>query len=75
MRLLAGLSIIAHKDCGTDGDIARTHLQQVRDELAELRALKRNLQDFVDQCDAVCSGGPGRDCVVFEDLRRQPRIR
>ena len=24
---------------------------------------------FAEQCDTACAGGPGRDCVVFQDLR------
>lgn len=74
VRLLAGLSISADKDCRAVGDIARAHLQQVRSKLEELRALEQSLEGFAAQCDAVCCGGPGRECVVFEDLRRQPAI-
>lgn len=68
VRLLAGLSISADKDCREVGDIARGHLQEVQAKLAELKALERSMQRFVAQCDSVCCGGPGRDCVVFKDL-------
>ena len=68
VRLLAGLSISADRDCREVGDIARGHLGEVRVKLAELMALERSLQRFVAQCDSVCCGGPGRDCVVFQDL-------
>jgi len=68
VRLLAGLSISADKDCREVGDIARGHLGEVQVKLAELKALERSLQRFVAQCDSVCCGGPGRDCVVFKDL-------
>lgn len=69
VRLLAGLSISPDKDCREVGDIARGHLGDVQEKMAELKALERSLQRFVAQCDAVCCGGPGRECVVFEDLR------
>lgn len=69
VRLLAGLSISPDKDCREVGDIAQVHLKEVQDKLAELKALEDNLQRFVTQCEAVCCGGPGRECVVFEDLR------
>lgn len=69
VRFLAGLSISADKDCREVGDIARGHLKQVQGKLAELQALERSLQGFVAECDAVCCGGPGRDCVVFETLK------
>lgn len=68
VRLLAGLSISADRDCREVGDIARGHLVEVQAKLAELKAFERSLQRFVAQCDAVCCGGPGRDCIVFQDL-------
>jgi MerR family copper efflux transcriptional regulator len=68
VRLLAGLSISADKDCREVGDLARAHLKEVQTKLAELKALERSMQRFVAQCDSVCCGGPGRDCVVFKDL-------
>jgi DNA-binding transcriptional MerR regulator len=70
VRVLAGLSISADRDCSQVRDMARAHLGEVQDRLAELKALEASLEAFVDQCDTVCAGGPGRDCVVFEDLRR-----
>lgn len=72
VRLLAGLSISADKDCREVGDIARGHLGEVQAKLAELQQLEHSLQRFVAQCDAVCCGGPGRDCVVFQDLGSEP---
>ncbi|KFL29812.1 MerR family transcriptional regulator [Devosia riboflavina] len=69
VRVLAGLSISAEKDCSQVRDMAHTHLGQVREKLAELKALEANLEAFAEQCDTTCAGGPGRDCVVFEDLR------
>lgn len=68
VRLLAGLSISADKDCREVGDIARVHLAEVQAKLTELKALEHSLQRFVAQCDSICCGGPGRDCVVFKDL-------
>lgn len=68
VRRLATLSISADRDCTEVRDIARSHLGQVRDRLAELKALERGLERFVEQCDTVCAGGPGRDCAVFRDL-------
>lgn len=68
VRLLAGLSISADRDCGEVRDIARAHLGEVREKLLELRALEDSLEGFVDQCEVACAGGPGRDCVVFKDL-------
>ncbi|HTO28984.1 MAG TPA: MerR family transcriptional regulator, partial [Devosia sp.] len=39
VRLLAGLSISADRDCREVGDIARGHLSEVQAKLAELNAL------------------------------------
>jgi DNA-binding transcriptional MerR regulator len=68
VRLLAGLSISADRDCVEVRDVAKTHLGDVRGKLQELRALEKSLESFVSQCEEACAGGPGRDCVVFKDL-------
>jgi DNA-binding transcriptional MerR regulator len=68
VRTLAGLSISPDRDCTQVRDIARAHLTEVRAKLDELRGLEVSLQRFANQCDAVCAGGAGRDCVVFKDL-------
>lgn len=68
VKLLSGLSLSGDRDCVEVGDIARAHLGEVRTKLLELHALERSLEGFVKQCDVACSGGPGRDCLVFKDL-------
>ena len=49
--------------------MAHVHLAEVRAKLAELKALEASLESFARQCDTACAGGPGRECVVFENLR------
>ena len=68
VKLLSGLSLSADRDCVEVRDVAKAHLGEVRAKLLELHALERSLEGFVKQCDVACSGGPGRDCVVFKDL-------
>lgn len=68
VRLLSGLSISPDKDCSEVGSIAKAHLGEVRNKLAELRSLEKSLAAFVNQCDDACSGGPGRECVVFKTM-------
>lgn len=68
VRALVGLSISTDKDCAPVRDIAQGHLEQVRTKLEELKALEHSLEAFVVQCDTVCAGGAGRDCVIFKDL-------
>jgi MerR family transcriptional regulator, copper efflux regulator len=70
VRLLAGLSISADRDCVEVRDIAKVHLGEVREKLLELHALEKSLEGFVDQCEVACAGGPGRDCVVFKDMSK-----
>jgi len=65
VRLLAGLSLSADRDCIEVRDIAQEHLGKVR----ERHALEKSLDGFVDQCEVACAGGPGCDCV-FKDLAR-----
>jgi DNA-binding transcriptional MerR regulator len=68
VRLLAGLSISADRDCVEVRDVANTHLGEVRKKLVELQALEQNLSAFAQECDTACAGGAGHDCVVFKDL-------
>lgn len=53
--------------------MAHVHLAEVRAKLAELKALEASLESFARQCDTACAGGPGRECVVFENLRSTGR--
>lgn len=69
VRVLAGLSISAERDCSEVRDMAHAHLSEVRTKLTELRALEASLVAFAEQCDTACAGGPGRDCVVFEAMK------
>lgn len=71
VRVLAGLSISADQDCSQVRDMAQAHLSEVREKLAELKALQLSLEAFAAQCDTACAGGPGKDCVVFENLRSE----
>ncbi len=70
VRLLSSLSISPDRDCAEVRDIAHEHLTDVRAKLAELKALEQDLAGFVDRCDAACSGGPSRECLVFEGITR-----
>jgi DNA-binding transcriptional MerR regulator len=69
VRELAGLSISTDRDCSAVRDMAHVHLAEVRAKHAELKALEASLEAFAKQCDTACAGGPGRECVVFENLR------
>ena len=70
------------RSCAEARDIARNHLAEVRAKLVELKALELSIAGFVESCEASCAGGPGPDCVIFDDLsapreyvvsaRRQP---
>jgi DNA-binding transcriptional MerR regulator len=56
--------------CADARDLAQEHLVAVRSKLAELRALERSIAAFVTNCDATCTGGPGPDCVILDDLSK-----
>jgi MerR family copper efflux transcriptional regulator len=70
VRELVSLIGAPDRDCVEAGDIARTHLGDVRRKLKELRALERSLKQFVDDCTAQCAGGPAENCVMLEELGR-----
>jgi DNA-binding transcriptional MerR regulator len=72
VRTLVALVQDRDRSCTEARDLAQSHLNVVRAELGELRALERSIASFVESCDASCVGGPGPDCVILEDLG-QPR--
>lgn len=68
VRMLLDLSVSQDRDCSETRDIAQAHLVEVQATLRELKALELRLKRFVRRCDAACAGGPGTECVIFEDL-------
>jgi MerR family copper efflux transcriptional regulator len=70
VRLLVELSVSRDRDCAETRDIAQVHLDEVREKLAELRSLETKLAGFVKRCDEACAGGPGADCIIFEDMSK-----
>lgn len=72
IRSLVALTEDQDRSCTEARSIAQAHLGAVRTKLTELKGLERNLTDFIKRCDAVCSGGPGPDCVILQDMA-EPR--
>jgi len=68
VRELVGLVDEPHRPCVEVREVAAKHLAQVRDKLAELQALERNMAAFVGSCDSACAGGTAVDCTILEDL-------
>lgn len=68
VRVLLELSISPDRDCTETRDIAKTHLAEVQERLAQLNALESRLKNFVERCDAACAGGPGQECVIFKEM-------
>ena len=75
VRSLVTLTEDKDRSCMEARAIAADHLSTVREKLAELRKLERNLADFIDTCDAACAGGPGPDCVILQDMANPPSRR
>lgn len=74
VRALVGVVEDKDRSCLEARELAQRHLEAVRLKLKELHELEKTLQGFVRDCDARCAGGPGPDCVIFEDLA-QPTSR
>ena len=68
VRTLVTLVDDPTRDCVEARDLAHAHLVTVRDKIAELRALERDLTEFAEQCDTLCTGGPGTSCVPLTQL-------
>lgn len=73
VRRLVGLVQDEQRDCREARDIGHEHLDAVRAQLADLRALERQLVDFVRRCDRECVGGPGPTCVPLAQLGNADR--
>lgn len=70
VRSLVSLTQHHDRSCMEARDLAVDHLAAVRARVAELKALERDLSNFVGRCDAACAGGPGPDCVVLRDMAK-----
>lgn len=73
VRLLVELSVSRERDCSETRDIAQAHLEEVQAKLRELRSLELRLKGFVTRCNEGCAGGPGAECVIFEDMSHPPK--
>lgn len=64
IRELLGLSDDRSRPCGAVDELARQHLAAVDRKIADLRALRRELGNLVEQC----SLGTIADCRIIEAL-------
>ena len=68
IRTLLHLSILKDRSCSEVRDLADEQLSMVRRKLVELKALERQLEQQVVDCDVTCCNGPAPDCSVFKSL-------
>jgi DNA-binding transcriptional MerR regulator len=68
VRSLLSVTQDRGSSCLKARDLAQAHLHDVRRKLTELKALETSIASMVTNCEAECAGGPGPDCVIFEDL-------
>lgn len=68
VKSLLSLAHDQERSCFEARDIARDHLAAVRSRVRELKALERDLARFAAECDSLCEGGAGSDCVVLQNL-------
>lgn len=64
VRALLTLADDRDQPCGAVDTVAREHLAQIDQKIADLRALRRELDDIISQCGqgAIC------DCRIIEAL-------
>ncbi len=68
IRTLAEVMEDGDRTCTEIRDLAATHLAKVRAKMFDLRALERDLRQFVESCEAGCLGGPGPQCTPLDAL-------
>jgi DNA-binding transcriptional MerR regulator len=68
VRSLTNLFEDGDRACVEVRDLAQGQLEQVRAKMAEMRQLEASLEAFVCSCDAGCTGGRTRDCVIFDQI-------
>lgn len=73
VRSLLALVHDRQRSCMEARDLAHDHLKAVRGRLQDLKALARDIADFVRSCDESCAGGPGPDCIVLDGGRSTMR--
>jgi DNA-binding transcriptional MerR regulator len=71
VKSLVALLDDRERSCLEVRDLAHEHLVSIRRKLRELRVLERSIARFVEDCNSLCLGGPGPDCVVLDDLSRR----
>lgn len=68
IRLLLGLVDGGRYTCGEVKSVTDRHLDEVRRKLADLRRLKRTLQEI----SAACAGGRVPECPIIDSLYQGP---
>lgn len=68
VRELVDLFEDGDRACLEVRDMAQARLDDVRAKLEEMRQLETSLASFVFSCNAACSGGLTKDCLIIEDL-------
>ncbi|MBM3546387.1 MAG: helix-turn-helix domain-containing protein [Alphaproteobacteria bacterium] len=70
IKALVAVMESGDRSCTEARDLATARLAVVRARLFELRALERDLKQFVESCETACLGGPGPSCAPLGDLAR-----
>jgi Cu(I)-responsive transcriptional regulator len=71
VRELMALAHQSGRSCAAADAIARTHLEEVKRKLADLRALERELSALIDQC----THGTIAECRIIEALAPSDELR
>lgn len=66
--MLLALAQGKERDCLEARNIAQGHLKAVRAKMLQLMTLERTLARFVEECTAICAGGPAPECTILKDL-------
>lgn len=68
VRFLTALIQDSERPCSEARDLAEAHLAALREKLAELQTLERDIAEFIETADVMCAGRAGADCELLEKL-------
>lgn len=69
VRTMLDVKVGAVKNCVASREIAQARVDDVAAQIADLRALRKDLQNLIAVCDTTCGVDETQTCGAFTELR------